>query len=112
MCICVGFVICGCFGNTCIYSVLYCLYCFVYIYFLFVLFVLVQGLLPPSEKVVVVVVVVVMVVAVAVVVVVVLIAVVLVMNLVQMLYFITTSCNTGVISCRLTDKHTVGALHW
>ena len=28
-CVCVGFVMCGCFGNmcTCIYCVLYCLYC-------------------------------------------------------------------------------------
>ena len=47
MCVCVGFVMCGCFGNvcTCIYCVLYCtvfLYCFVYVYlFLFVLSVLV-----------------------------------------------------------------------
>jgi len=44
---CVGFVMCGCFGNmcTCIYSVLYCLYCvfcivlFMYIYsYLFCLY--------------------------------------------------------------------------
>ena len=54
VCVCVGFVICGCFNNfvgvlvmcTCIYYVLYCLYCvfycFVYVYlFLFVLSVLV-----------------------------------------------------------------------
>ena len=48
VCVCVGFVICGCFGNicTCIYCVLYCLccvlYCFVYVYlFLLVLSVLV-----------------------------------------------------------------------
>jgi len=29
MCECVGFVMCGCFGNmcTCIYCVLHCLYC-------------------------------------------------------------------------------------
>ena len=29
VCVCVGFVMCGCFGNmcTCIYCVLYCLYC-------------------------------------------------------------------------------------
>ena len=29
VCVCAGFVICGCFGNTCtyIYCVLYCLYC-------------------------------------------------------------------------------------
>jgi hypothetical protein len=31
VCVCVGFVTCGCFGNTsmctCIYCVLYCLYC-------------------------------------------------------------------------------------
>ena len=28
VCVCVGFVMCGCFGNmrTCIYCVLYCLY--------------------------------------------------------------------------------------
>jgi hypothetical protein len=53
VCVCVGFVMCGCFGNMCasIYFVL-CLYCvfwygFVYLYlFLFVLSVL--GLLSPS----------------------------------------------------------------
>ena len=55
MCVCFGFVMCGCFGNmcTCIYCVLYCLYC-VFVLFLlcilFVLSVLVQGLLPPSEN--------------------------------------------------------------
>ena len=29
VCVCVGFLMCGCFGNmfTCIYCVLYCLYC-------------------------------------------------------------------------------------
>jgi hypothetical protein len=38
LCVCVGFVMCGYFGNmcTCIYCVFYCLYwvyyCFVYIY--------------------------------------------------------------------------------
>ena len=40
VCVCVGFVMCGCFGSTCtcIYCVLYCLYCvvcivsFTYIY--------------------------------------------------------------------------------
>jgi len=54
VCVCVGFVMCGCFGNlcTCIYCVLYCLYCFlysfVYVYLLFVLSVLVLRLLPPS----------------------------------------------------------------
>ena len=40
VCVCVGFVMCGCFGTmyTCIYCVLYCLYCvccvvsFMYIY--------------------------------------------------------------------------------
>jgi len=54
VCIYMGFVICGCFGNTCtcIYCVLYCFpvfwYCFVSL-FLFVLSVLVSGLLPPSE---------------------------------------------------------------
>jgi len=50
VCVCVGFVMCGCFGNmySCIY---YVLYCFVYVYlFLFVLFVPVQGLLSPSYK--------------------------------------------------------------
>jgi hypothetical protein len=57
MCLCVGFVKCGCFGNvcTCIYCVLYCfivfLYCFVYVYlFFFVMSVLFQGLLPPSDN--------------------------------------------------------------
>jgi hypothetical protein len=41
VCVCVGFVMCGCFGNMC--SCIYCvLYCFVYVYlFLFVLSVLV-----------------------------------------------------------------------
>ena len=55
MYVCMGFVMCGCFGNmcTCIYCVLYCLYCvlycFVYVYlFLFVLSVIMQGLLPLS----------------------------------------------------------------
>ena len=38
LCVCVGFVMCGCFGNmcTCIYCVLYCVYsafyCFAYVY--------------------------------------------------------------------------------
>jgi len=47
VCICVGFVTCGCFGNmcTCIYCILYCLYCvfctvsFRFIYYFFVLLV-------------------------------------------------------------------------
>jgi hypothetical protein len=40
VCVCVGFVMCRCFGTmyTCIYCVLYCLYyvlyCFVYVYLL------------------------------------------------------------------------------
>ena len=47
VCVLVGFVMCGCFGNmcTCIYCVLYCLYCvfcivsFMYIYaYLFCLY--------------------------------------------------------------------------
>ena len=54
LCVGIGFVMCGCFGNMCtgIYCVLYCLYC-VFVLFrlctLYVLSVLVQGLLPPSE---------------------------------------------------------------
>ena len=42
-CVCVGFVMCGCFGNmcTCIYYVLYCFYCVLYcLYCVFVLFLL------------------------------------------------------------------------
>jgi hypothetical protein len=37
MCVCVGFVVCGCFGNmcTCIYCVLYCV---IYVYLFFVCF--------------------------------------------------------------------------
>ena len=45
VCVCVSFVICGCFGNmcTCIYCVVYCfttfLYCCMYIYsYLFYLY--------------------------------------------------------------------------
>ena len=40
MCVCVGFVVCGCFGNmcTCIYCVLYCLYC-VFVLFLLCIFI-------------------------------------------------------------------------
>jgi len=57
VCVCVGFVMCRCFGNmcTCIYCVyIFCavfLYCFVYVYLLlFVLSVQVQGLLPQSDN--------------------------------------------------------------
>jgi hypothetical protein len=41
-CVCVGFVICGCFGNmcTCIYCVLYCLYC-VFVLFDLCIFILI-----------------------------------------------------------------------
>ena len=41
VCVCVGFVMCGCFGNmcTCIYCVLYCLYCvFCIVSFMFCLY--------------------------------------------------------------------------
>jgi len=40
MCVCVGFVMCGCFGNcvgnmfTCIYCVLYCVYCVLLLFLL------------------------------------------------------------------------------
>ena len=46
VCGCVGFVICGCFGNMCT-----CIYC-VFISFVFVYpyLLLVRGLLPPSEN--------------------------------------------------------------
>ena len=42
VCVCVGFVMCGCFGNmcTCIYCVLYCFYCFYVPFRLCILFVL------------------------------------------------------------------------
>ena len=49
VCVCVGFEMCGCFGNmcTCIYCVLCCLYCFFYVcLFLFVLSVL----MPSSDN--------------------------------------------------------------
>jgi len=63
VCVCVGFVMCGCFDN-CVGVLIICvlvfivfcivctvfLYCFVYVYlFLFVLSVLVLGLYPTSE---------------------------------------------------------------
>ena len=40
--VCVGFVMCGCFGNvcTCIYCVLYCLYC-VFVLFRLCIFILI-----------------------------------------------------------------------
>ena len=42
VCVCFGFVMCGCFGNmrTCIYCVLYCLYCVFVLFRLCILFVL------------------------------------------------------------------------
>jgi hypothetical protein len=42
MCVYVGFVVCGCFGNmcTCIYCVLYCLYC-VFVLFRLCVFILI-----------------------------------------------------------------------
>jgi len=64
VCVCVNFVICGCFDN-CVGALVICvlvftvfcivctvfLYCFVCVYlFLFVLSLLMQGLLPPSEN--------------------------------------------------------------
>ena len=41
--VCVGFVMCGCFGNMCtsIHCVLYCLYC-VFVLFLLCIFVLIS----------------------------------------------------------------------
>ena len=41
VCVCVGFVMCGCFGTmcTCIYCVLYCLYC-VFVLFRLCIFIL------------------------------------------------------------------------
>jgi hypothetical protein len=50
VCVGVGFVMFGCFGNmcTCVYCVLYC---FVYVYlFVFLLSVLVWALLPPTDN--------------------------------------------------------------
>jgi len=42
VCGCVGFVMCGCFGNVYLYLLCFVLYCLVYVYvFLFVLSVLV-----------------------------------------------------------------------
>jgi len=42
VCVCVGFVMCGCFGNmyACIYCVLYCLYC-VFVLFRLCIFILI-----------------------------------------------------------------------
>ena len=55
VCVCVGFVICGCFANicTCIYClfVLFSLYKYIYIYlFIYSYLLLVYWLLPPSEN--------------------------------------------------------------
>jgi len=42
VCVCVGFLMCGCFGNmcTCLYCVLYCLYR-VFVLFLLCMFILI-----------------------------------------------------------------------
>ena len=44
-CVCVGFVVCDCFGNmcTCVYCVLYCLYCVIVLFGFLYLFLFVTS---------------------------------------------------------------------